>query len=403
MNDRAWLADVVTGERHPLGPTFISPAGNELSVTFDLPAAADRFAASWKGTGSIWDRFGAVLAPADQSHIVSMQEGNTPLVRSGRIAEQLGLKNLFFKLESSNPTGSFKDRQMTAAMSMGRLWGRKRYATISSGNVGNALSAYCAKVGAEAYVWVANDTAEGKRRQISVYGSHLFLFPPMQPGAVQPFLQMYRDFLSYCVARDVVPMISARPMNPFMVEGTKTMSFEVAATLGGAPDEVFSPIGGGGLVGGLHKGFAELIGLGQETRLPRINGVQRADPLYTPVEHISDPQYRQGNHFVPLDGKWARESIVASKGVAMSATAAEIGEAQAWLANLEGIFSEPAGAFGLAGLMAAARAGQLDRDATIVCVITGMGLKDLASAEQFATFFPQHPAKPVQGLEDAGL
>ncbi|OJX47633.1 pyridoxal-phosphate dependent enzyme [Devosia sp. 66-22] len=403
MTDKAWLQDVVTGERLPLGPTFISPAGNQLSVTFDLAAAAQGFGANWKRPGTMWERFGSVLTPFDQSQVVSMGEGNTPLVRSARIAERLGLRNLFFKLESSNPTGSFKDRQMTAAMSMGRLWGRTRYATISSGNVGNALSAYCSRHGYEAYVWVADDTAEGKRRQISVYGAHLFLFPAMQPGAVVPFLAMYRDFLAYCTDRNVVPMISARPMNPFMVEGTKTISFEIAATLGRAPDEVFTPVGGGGLAGGLHKGFKELIGLGQETRIPRINGVQRSDPHYAPIEAMDDPQYRQGNHFLPLDGKWAYESIMDSKGRVMSATAADIREAQAWLANLEGIFAEPAGAFGLAGLIAAGRNKQIDPDATVVCVITGMGLKDLASAEKFVEYFPQHPAKSVQGLGDAGL
>jgi threonine synthase len=403
MTDRAWLQDVVNGERLPLGPVFISPAGNQLSVTFDLDAAAKPFAASWKQRGSIWERFGAVLTPFDQSQVVSMDEGNTPLVRSSRIAERLGLRNLFFKLESCNPTGSFKDRQMTAAMSMGQQWGRTRYATISSGNVGNALSAYCARQGHEAYVWVANDTAEGKRRQISVYGAHLFLFPPMRPGAVAPFLEMYRDFLAYCTDREVVPMISARPMNPFMVEGTKTMSFEIAATLGGAPDEIYSPIGGGGLVGGLHKGFAELVGLGQERRLPRLNGVQRADPLYAPIEAMDDPQYHQGNHFLPLDGKWAHESIADSKGRVLSASAAEIREAQAWLANLEGIFAEPSGAFALAGLIAAARRNEVDPEASVVCIITGMGLKDLASAEKFAEHFPLHPARPVAGLRDAEL
>jgi threonine synthase len=225
----------------------------------------------------------------------------------------------------------------------------------------------------------------------------------MQPGAVAPFLQMYRDFLEYCTTRDVVPMISARPMNPFMVEGTKTVSFEATATLGRAPDEVFAPVGGGGLVGGLHKGFAELIGLGQESRMPRINGVQRADALHTPIEAMDDPKYHQGGHFRPLDGEWAYESIVDSKGKVYSASGAEVCEAQAWLANLEGIFAEPAGSFGLAGLISAARDKQVDPDATVVCVITGMGLKDLASAEKFAEFFPQHPAKAVLGLDDAGL
>lgn len=137
--------------------------------------------------------------------------------------------------------------------------------------------------------------------------------------------------------------------------------------------------------------------------MPKINGVQRADPLYAPIQSMQDPQYRTGAHFLPLDGQWAYESIVDSKGRVLSATTEEIREAQAWLANLEGIFSEPAGAFGLAGLIAAARAGELDPDATIVCVITGMGLKDLGSAEKFAEFFPQHVPQPVEGLSDAGL
>lgn len=403
MTDRAWLTEIKTGKKFDLGPTFRSPGDGELSVTFDLGAAADEFAASWKQPGTLWERFGAVMAPLDKQHAVTLGEGNTPLVRSRRFAEKLGLRNLFFKLENCNPTGSFKDRQMASAISTGRSWGRTRYATVSSGNVGNALSAYCAALGYDAYVWVAADTAEGKRRQISVYGAQLFLFPPAGPGRMREQLKLFRGLGPFCAERGIVPMISARPVNPFMVEGTKTMSFEIAATLGQVPDEVFATVGGGGLIGGLHKGFKELVGMGQAKAMPRINGAQRNDRYFAPIEHTTEDKYVNGDYFLPLDGEWAWESIKDSNGTIASVDMPAITEAQAWLANLEGIFAEPTSAYGVAGLIEAGRAGRLDPDATIVCIVTGNGLKDLAAADKFAEFFPLHQPKTVEGLSDSGL
>lgn len=403
MTDKAWLTEIKTGRRFELGPMFRSPDDGELSVTFDLDASAEAFAASWARPGTLWERFGAVMAPLDKRHAITLGEGNTPLVRSRRFAQRLGLKNLFFKLENCNPTGSFKDRQMTSAISVGRSWGRTRYATVSSGNVGNALSAYCAALGYESFVWVASDTPEGKRRQISVYGAQLFLFPPAGTGRMREQLKLFRGLGPFCAERGIVPMISARPVNPFMVEGTKTMSFEIAATLGQVPDEVFATVGGGGLIGGLHKGFRELLGLGQANRMPRIHGAQRPDSHYAPIELIDDPHYVDGDYFLPLDGAWAWESIQDSKGTVSTVQGDAIAEAQAWLASLEGIFACPTSAYGVAGLIAAARAGRLDPEATTVCIITGTGLKDLASAERFAEFFPMHQPRQVHGLADSGL
>lgn len=402
MTNKAWLTDIRTGEQYGLGPLFCSPRdGGELSVTFDLAAAADSFAAKWKNGGSIWDRFGAVLTPLDKSHLVSLGEGSTPLVRSDRLAARLGLNNLFFKLESCNPTGSFKDRQISVALSAGRSWGRTRYATVSSGNVGNALSAYCAKAGCEAFIWVASDTAKSKRQQIGVYGSRLFLVPPPTTGQVRAYWQLYADLQSFCLKHDMVPMISARPVNPFMVEGTKTISFEIAATLGSVPDELFCCVGGGGLLGGMSKGFSELIGLGQSGRMPRIHGAQRSDRHYAPIDRISEDRYAKGDYYLPLDGEWAWQSITASGGTLASLNGDEIAEAQSWLANLEGIFAEPQGAYAAAGLMRAARAGEIDPDALTVCVITGVGLKDMGAARRFAEFVPQQEPKAVRGLADA--
>lgn len=403
MVDRAWLTDVGSGERYPLGMLLRSPTGGELSVTVDLPAAAQRFAEEWQRSGSLWERFGAVLPPFDKKHVVSLGEGGTPLVRSEQLAARLGLKNLFFKLESCNPTGSFKDRQMSVALSMGRLWGHSRYATVSSGNVGNALAAYCAKAGYEAFVWVASDTAEGKRRQISVYGSQLFLVPPPVEGQVRAYWQLYADLQAFCLERGIVPMISARPVNPFMVEGTKTISFEIAAALGGAPDAVFCAVGGGGLLGGIHKGFTELIGLGQATRMPTIHGGQRIDRHFAPIDRLSDKHYLEGDYYLPLDGAWAWASIQASGGTLSKLGGDQIAEAQAWLARFEGIFAEPQGAYAAAALMGAARVGALDPQATIVCIITGIGLKDMSAAKRFAEFVPQRPPITVMGLADAGL
>lgn len=403
-SNTVWLQGVTSGEKYEIGPLFRDPVdGGQLSVTFDLPAVAERFADEWKSAGSMWDRFGAVLTPLDQAHVISLGEGSTPLVRSERIAKRLGLKNLFFKLESCNPTGSFKDRQISVALSMGRSWGRTRYATVSSGNVGNALSAYCAKAGYEAFVWVSDDTAESKRQQISVYGGQLFLVPAPGEGRVRDHWNLFRDLQGFCLARNIVPMISARPVNPFMVEGTKTIAFEIAAELNGVPDEMFCCVGGGGLLGGMHKGFSELVGLGQSPHMPRIHGGQRNDRNYAPIDKVTHRLYVEGDYYLPLDGEWAWSAIQDTGGSLLSVSGDDIAEAQAWLANLEGIFAEPQGAYATAALVRAARNGELDPDATVVCIVTGIGLKDMAATKRFVEFEPQRAAITVTGLADSSL
>jgi threonine synthase len=398
-----WLENVESGRRHALAPVFADPeTGAEMRVAVDLDRAAERFAAEWARAGSMWDRFAAVLPPFTAENAVTLGEGGTPLTRSEGLARDLGLKNLFFKLEGSNPTGSFKDRQMSVAMTMGRLWGRRRYATVSSGNVGNALSAYCAKAGAEGHVWVADNTAESKRRQISVYGAQLYLIPAPGPGRMRAYWQLYADMRAFCTARGIVPMVSARPVNPFMVEGTKTISFEIAAALGQV-DEVWCCIGGGGLLGGVHKGFTELVGLGRASAVPRIHGGQRADKGHAPIDRLHEPEFAEGDYYLPLDGDWAVQSIRASGGSLTTVTADEITEAQALLATRDGIFAEPQGAYAAAALIRAARQGRVDPEATTVCTITGSGLKDMAAAEAFGRFVPQKPVLPATRLEDADL
>jgi threonine synthase len=403
-NANGWLQCTACGARHAFAPVFACPiCDGELSVTFDLPTASARFAAEWQRPGGLWERFGSVLPPVPEVEVVSLGEGGTPLVRSQRLAERLGLENLWFKIESSNPTGSFKDRQMAVAISVGRSWGRTRYATVSSGNVGNALSAYGAKAGFETYVWVADDTAESKRLQIGVYGANLFLVPAPGEGTMGDYFRLYTGLRAFCAERGIVPMISARAVNPFMVEGTKTIAFETVAALGRVPGDVFCCVGGGGLLGGVHKGFAELIGLGRTQAMPRIHGGQRIDRRYAPIDRLDEEPYRSGDYYRPLDGRWAWESIRATGGTLAALDGDAITRAQAELAACEGIFAEPQGAYATAALMREAEAGRLDPSATIVCIVTGIGLKDMGAAARFGAFVPERPPVRVTGLDDAPL
>ena len=402
--ETCWLTSIDTGRRYRIGPLFRDPdTGGEVELTFDLDAQRDAFLRRWRQNGSMWDRFGALLPPLADELRVSLGEGSTPLLRSRRLAADLGLKSLFFKLESCNPTGSFKDRQVSVAISAGHAWGATQFATVSSGNVGNALSAYCARAGVAAYVWVAEDIAPSKRAQIGAYGAQLFLVPPAKPGEARRFAALFYGMQDFCLTRGIVPMVSARPANPFMVEGAKTIAFEIAAELGAAPDEVYCCVGGGGLLGAMTKGFGELQRLDLARSLPRMHGGQHIDGVHAPIDRLDEEPYRSGDYSIPLDGRWAASAIKDTGGTLAYLDEDQIHEAQALLATHEGVFAEPQGAYAVAALLRAARAGAVDPEATIVCTITGTGLKNVESADRFGRFVSVRKAERVQGLEDAAI
>jgi threonine synthase len=216
------------------------------------------------------------------------------------------------------------------------------------------------------------------------------------------YFALYTGLSAFAAERGLVPMISARPVNPFMVEGSKTIAFDIAAALGGAPDEVFSAVGGGGCLGGVHKGFAELVGLGQATTVPRIHGGQRTDHGHAPIDRLGEPRWKDS--YRPLDGAWAWQSIQASGGVLHGVTQAEITRAQALLATEEGIFAEPQGAYAAAALIQAAEAGAIDARSRTACIVTGAGLKDMAAVERFAAAgIAPRPTIHVHGLADTPL
>jgi threonine synthase len=400
---RVWFVCVECGKEHPAVEAYRCPAcGGELALCYDYAALrrSGAFAAHWEKNGSLWRRFATLLPQEDQARIVSLDEGSTPFVRSDRLAARFGVKALHFKLESSNPTGSFKDRQVSVGMSKARELGRDCFGTASSGNVGVAVSAYAARAGGRAYVWVSSSVPAAKRQQIQIYGAQLFLTPESTPQNMAANYAFFTGMQSFCVSRGMVPMVTARPVNPYMIEGAKTAAFEVVAALGRVPDRYFAPVGGGGLFGSSWKGFQELVQVGLADGVPVMEGTQMLKG-HVPVDRLDDPAYDSPIYYRPLDGRWAWQAIQATGGRLRLAGPEAIRAGQADLARHEGIFAEPQGITAYAGLLQAWQEGTLRASDVVVCVITGIGLKDMGAAAEICAD-PSYPQpRRVQSLEES--
>lgn len=400
---KAQLRCIACGTRQALVEHYCCPkCAGELMTEYDhdrLRAQGD-FAGRWRGAGTMWERFADLLPQEHNDALVTLGEGSTPLAPAPRLARHLGVREIWLKLESANPTGSYKDRQVGIGLSKAREWGRSRFATISSGNVGISLSAYCAAAGAEALVWVSGETAAAKQRQVQIYGARLFVLPDPREGgdAVTAFHGAFVRLPRQAAAHGLVPMITARPANPYMVEGAKTIAYEIAASIG-VPSRVFAPVGGGGCVGGLANGFADLQALGLIDRVPAIDGTQRGE-YHAPIDRLDQEPYRSGPYYRPLDGAWAWQSIRATGGTLRLVESAAIEAAQGVLARLTGVFAEPQATYGIAGLLLAKEQGALKANERIVVVITGMGLKDMEAGERIVAAGDYAPPVNVASLED---
>jgi len=401
---KAKLVCVECGSEYEASRLFRCPKDNgELTITYDYNRLQTdkNFKGRFFSPTTFWERFLDILPIEDSNHIVSLGEGNTPLVKCNRLSKLVGIDNLYLKLEYCNPTGSFKDRQITVAISKGNEWGARNYATVSSGNVGNALAAYCAKKGFNANIWVSNGTAESKYQQIQIYGAQLFLFPDPEKYGIKAYNLFFNTLQDYCEKWNMIPMISARPVNPYMIEGAKTISFELLSQLGHIPECVFVPIGGGGLFGGVWKGFREMTYLGISNVLPSQFGVQKKGYMASILD-IDNPNFDRAYSSIPLDGKWALQSLREGTGDYVSVDSEDINEAQKMLAIYEGIFAEPQGATSVAGLMKLSKTGKLKKYKEIICLITGSGLKDMKTvAEMIKDRKYFRPVSEVQTFTDS--
>jgi threonine synthase len=329
-------------------------------------------AARAMGERCILDRYAELLPVTPETPRVTLGEGGTPLVRSRVLERELGLEALYFKLESTNPTGSFKDRGMVVAVAKAVEDGAEAVLCASTGNTSASAAAYAARHGLRAYVIVpAGRIAVGKMAQAVAHGAEIVLID----GSFDDALRVARELS----ARHNVALVNS--VNPHRIEGQKTAAFEIVDELGDAPDLLCIPVGNAGNITAYWRGFREYHRLERTSGRPRMWGFQAAGaaPLVSgrPVEHPETvaTAIRIGN---PASWKGAIEARDDSGGAIDAVTDEQILDAYRRLAADEGVFCEPASAASLAGLMARARDGGADDLAglTAVCVITGSGLKD---------------------------
>ena len=357
-----------------------------LEVAYDYDAIAasvsrERIAA---GPLSVW-RY-ADLLPASPDGL-DLGAGFTPLVRAERLGAELGLRDLWVKNDTLNPTGSFKDRVVTVALARARELGFKVAACASTGNLANSVAAHAARAGMRHIVFIPSDLESGKVAASGVYGEHLVSVKGT-----------YDEVNRLCAELADHPTWAFVNVNlrTYYAEGSKTLAFETAEQLGWhAPDHVIVPIASGSQLAKVAKGFKELatVGLIEETEV-RISGAQAVG--CSPVETA----FREGHDFVrpvrpstiakslaignPADGPYALDAVRASGGSIGAVTDEEIVEGITLLARTEGIFSETAGGVTIATLAKLAATGVVQPDERVVAFVTGIGLKTIEAVTEVA-------------------
>jgi threonine synthase len=320
-------------------------------------------------TAGIIERYAAYLPVTAATPRVTLGEGSTPLVRSSHIGPSIGLDQLYFKYEGLNPTGSFKDRGMALATAMAIEAGARTLLCASTGNTSASASAYAARYGLRAIVVVpAGGVAPGKLAQALAYGAIVMTVT----GSFDRALTLVRKLA------DEPGVALVNSINPYRIEGQKTAAFEVVEQIGRAPAELFIPVGNAGNITAYWRGFCELAAR-RDASLPTLHGAQaegaaplvRGRPVARPRTVAS--AIRIGN---PASWTTAIAARDESGGTIEAVSDDEIMAAHRRLAREEGLLVEPASAAGVALLLRRAGAGRFDRDAPIVCVLTGHGLKD---------------------------
>ncbi|MFQ5879275.1 MAG: threonine synthase [Dehalococcoidia bacterium] len=339
-------------------------------------------------------RYRSYLPVTPTTPLFTLGEGSTPLVSSQRLVRRVGCGALFFKLESCNPTGSFKDRGMVVAVAKALEMGRRFILCASTGNTSASAAAYAAHCGLTAYVLVPQGhVAKGKLAQAVAHGAQVILIG----GDFDEALRLARSLTE----RHAIALVNS--VNPFRIEGQKTAAFEIVDALGDAPDYLFIPVGNAGNITAYWRGFVEYQQREHASRRPRMMGFQAegAAPIVL-GRPVTEPQtvataIRIGN---PASWQGAVAARDESSGLIAAVSDDEILEAYKLLAQEEGIFCEPASAAALAGLLKVARQGTHLHGKTVVCVITGSGLKDPETAMSVPASF-HHLPPDLEAIEAA--
>ncbi len=323
----------------------------------------------------VW-RYKALLPEVAAEDLVTLGEGGTPMLRAERLGHELGLNDLFIKDESRNPTGSFMDRGSTVLLSLAKKRGMKECTCVTTGNLGASLAAYCAKAGLKARIRVHPNTDQGKLYQMLAYGADIEATTVRHPSRAQ-------DKFTLAVTAG----------NPYLLEGEKSTAFELVQDLGWkTPDAIVVPVGTGGhlsmiwraivqlRLGGLLDGpGCRLIGVQLGETSPNRGRPRTKKATFEPSLPVAELERSE-----PFFRKEANMAIKESKGMAITTTPNDALVATGLLARSEGIFAEPASASVVASLAVATRNGDIRKDETVVCIITGAGLKDTKAVSRLA-------------------
>ena len=351
-----------------------------LDVIYDLPTSLNKSTFMSRQTKNYW-RYFELLPIADHSNIINLDAGFTPLQHADRIGTTLGgLRNLFIKNDSVNPTFSFKDRPAGIAVSRAKEIKLRAVGCASTGNLASATAAHAAKARLPCYIFAPSDIEKVKISQALSYGAEFV--------AVDGTYDDANRVASVVGDTKGIGIVNIN-MRPFYVEGSKTLAYEVAEQLNWkVPDNLIIPVGSGAMLNAICKGFEELYDIGLLDDISRLK-ITAAQPHG--CSPIVDAFKRRSDEVIPIekpetiakslaigdpgDGRYVLKRLKQYRGSAEEATDEEIVDGIMMLAKTEGIFTEPAGGVSIAVLRKMVEEGKIDKDETVVCYITGNGLK----------------------------
>ena len=323
------------------------------------------------------DRYREYLPVDEFTPIVTLNEGNTPLIKADNLARKLELDaEIYLKFEGSNPTGSFKDRGMTMAVTKAKEAGSNAIICASTGNTSASAAAYGARAGLKTYVLIPDGyIALGKLSQAMMYGAEIIAIQGNFDQALEVVRKISEEY----------PITLVNSVNPYRIEGQKTGAFEICDALGQAPDYHFIPVGNAGNITAYWKGYKEYNEKGKINNLPKMMGFEaEGAAAIVRGERIMNPEtiataIRIGN---PASWEKAEAARDESKGTISSVNDDEIMAAYKLIANCEGVLAEPASAASVAGLIKCRHT--IKTGAKCVCILTGNGLKDPDNAIKYS-------------------
>ena len=329
-------------------------------------------------TAAELEEMGPPYLPIDSRWFPPIPVGDTPLFRPERLALELGFPGLLLKDDTRNPTGSLKDRASVLVAAQAKVLGIREVVAASTGNAGSSIAGIGAAAGLDVVLFIPASAPPGKLVQSRQYGAAVNEVDGTYDDA-------YERALDYAEERGALCRNTG--LNPMTVEGKKTVAVEIVKQLGGAPDTVFVPVGDGAILAGVYRGFEDMVRLGSIRAVPKIYAVQargsdaiaRAMDTGFPVDpRETDTVADSLSVKVPRNGRMALAKLVEHAGSCVTVSDVEILRAQLLLSSRAGVFAEPSAAASLAGFIAVSET--IDRESTVVLLITGTGLKDLDGA-----------------------